>query len=173
MDLETDSETMETKHCPTCNLDKAVDCFEFKDKQKQRRSSWCKSCTTEYKKKHYAKHRDTYLSASLIRNHQRRAERRQIVIEHLQSHPCVDCGENDPIVLEFDHRDPSTKINSISRLVSQFAPLDVLRTEIEKCDIRCANCHRRKTAKDGEFYLYMLDAEMEYAPRRPYRTSKS
>jgi hypothetical protein len=62
------------------------------------------------------------------------------------SHPCVDCGEADPIVLEFDHvRD--TKVNGISDLVYRNANLAVIQAEIDKCEVRCANCHRRVTVK--------------------------
>jgi len=60
-------------------------------------------------------------------------------------HPCIDCGEDDPIVLDFDHRDPREK----SFVLSDAPTLALAIKEIEKCDIRCANCHRRRTAKEG------------------------
>ena len=69
------------------------------------------------------------------------------MVGYLATHPCIDCGESDPIVLEFDHRNPSEKKDEISHMVSTAAPLSSLEAEIEKCDVRCANCHRRKTAK--------------------------
>jgi hypothetical protein len=59
----------------------------------------------------------------------------------------VACGEADPVVLEFDHRDPAEKAERVSRLVSIGCSLARLRAEIEKCDVRCANCHRRRTAQ--------------------------
>jgi hypothetical protein len=59
----------------------------------------------------------------------------------------VDCGENDPVVLEFDHRDPEQKVETICGLLRNLADNHTLLTEIAKCDVRCANCHRRKTAK--------------------------
>ena len=31
------------------------------------------------------------------------------LFEFLSSKFCVDCGEKDPIVLDFDHKDPSKK----------------------------------------------------------------
>jgi hypothetical protein len=36
--------------------------------------------------------------------------------------------------------------------------LNQVKNEIEKCDVRCANCHRRKTAKD--FNWYKLSSEV-------------
>jgi 5-methylcytosine-specific restriction endonuclease McrA len=57
---------------------------------------------------------------------------------------CVKCGEADPIVLDFDHIIPSTKqftlsSNNLSR------PEEELQAELSKCQLLCANCHRRKT----------------------------
>ena len=30
--------------------------------------------------------------------------------------------------------------------------LEVLKAEIAKCEVRCANCHRRKTSRDNGSY---------------------
>ena len=59
---------------------------------------------------------------------------------------CVLCGELDLAVLDFDHLDPSTKINSICKMYS--SSWKRIEAEIAKCQVLCANCHRRKTAKD-------------------------
>ncbi len=68
------------------------------------------------------------------------------LIGYLCAHPCVDCGENDVRVLQFDHTDPTTKEDNVSRLVKTSAWVRVL-DEIRKCAVRCANCHRIKTAE--------------------------
>lgn len=81
-----------------------------------------------------------------------RIRTRQQLLEFLSLHPCVDCGEKDPIVLEFDHRIPDKKFKQISRMLSGHYSWSTILKEIEKCDIRCANCHRRKTHKDGKFF---------------------
>jgi hypothetical protein len=71
-------------------------------------------------------------------------ERTLYLLEFFKTHPCVDCGERDPVVLEFDHlRDKSFAIGpSLSRRGWQ----DIL-DEMKKCEVVCANCHRRRTAK--------------------------
>jgi hypothetical protein len=56
-------------------------------------------------------------------------------------HPCVVCGNSDPIVLEFHHIDPSKKERGVSELYSY--KLESLIKEIEKCVVVCANCHKR------------------------------
>lgn len=68
----------------------------------------------------------------------------QFVLEYLMTHPCVDCGESAPVVLEFDHV-KGNKVSSISAMVSAGRAIAVIQAEISKCEVRCANCHRAKT----------------------------
>ena len=72
---------------------------------------------------------------------------RGYVQEYLSVHPCVDCGETDLRVLDFDHRDGVTKRQTISYMVKNAFSLESLQQEIAKCDVRCANCHRRRTSR--------------------------
>lgn len=64
--------------------------------------------------------------------------------QYLQTHPCVDCGEKDPVVLDFDHKNPDEKVDSISHLRHGRATWEDIWAEIQKCEVRCANCHRKK-----------------------------
>lgn len=75
---------------------------------------------------------------------ERRARVYAHITEYLTHHPCVDCGEPDPIVLEFDHVRGAKLFNlgDAVRLGYGIARID---EEINKCDVRCANCHRRVT----------------------------
>jgi hypothetical protein len=62
-----------------------------------------------------------------------------------RKHPCVDCGERDPVVLEFDHlRD---KVRNVSGMANACQPWAKIEAEIAKCEVVCANCHRRRTAR--------------------------
>jgi hypothetical protein len=64
---------------------------------------------------------------------------------YLRQHPCVDCRETDPVVLQFDHTGNDKRAN-VSDLLTDRAWPAVL-SEIEKCDVVCANCHHRRTAR--------------------------
>ena len=73
-----------------------------------------------------------------------RLERTRYLLEFFSEHHCVDCGESDPVVLEFDHlRDKSFATGA---KLAQFAWQTIL-DEIKKCEVVCANCHRRRTAQ--------------------------
>lgn len=70
---------------------------------------------------------------------------RGLLLAFLSKKECIDCGEKDPIVLEFDHRNSDEKFKIIGKMLSGHYSWQSIEKEIKKCDIRCANCHRRKT----------------------------
>jgi hypothetical protein len=74
-----------------------------------------------------------------------RTKIREALLSFLSTKQCIDCGETDPIVLEFDHKEPETKTRNVARFLSGHFSWESVSREIEKCDVRCANCHRRKT----------------------------
>jgi hypothetical protein len=82
---------------------------------------------------------------------------REYARAHLAENPCVDCGEADPNLLDFDHIDPSTKVLAVAELIRQGREADV-RIEVAKCEIRCANCHRRRTAREFKWHKVRLMA---------------
>src|SRR5439155_16799893 len=66
------------------------------------------------------------------------------VHQYLSAHPCVDCGEENIALLDFDHlRD---KTADVSSMIRDGASWELIAEEIAKCDVRCANCHARVTA---------------------------
>lgn len=77
---------------------------------------------------------------------------RDRVIEYFKKNPCVDCGDTRPVVLEFDHRDPKTKEYNVAELLQNAYPWEKIKKEIDKCDVRCANCHQRKTSIGNNYY---------------------
>lgn len=98
----------------------------------------------EYHRIWYAKNRDKRIKQIRACNDRLKERNRQFVFEYLNSHPCVDCGEDDPIVLEFDHVRGKKYLDVC--IVSRWgASLKKLQSEIDKCEVRCCNCHRRVT----------------------------
>ena len=76
--------------------------------------------------------------------HRRRARHRDL-LDELRQQPCAGCSEAFPLVcMEFDHRDPSMKNGVVSQMTARVGIAKLIE-EISKCDIVCANCHRKRT----------------------------
>lgn len=140
------SATTGTRRCARCGMFKPIDEFALKGRSSGTRRSYCRPCSADYGRSHYQHHRAQYIARARSRRPLERKRVRNLVSEYLATHPCVDCSERNPVVLEFDHRDHVAKSHDVSRLVSSGSWAAVLR-EIAKCEVRCANCHRLRTAR--------------------------
>ncbi len=78
----------------------------------------------------------------------------RFLYEHLQRSGCVDCKCADLAVLDFDHEGP--KRFNVTRGAWNGFGLARLSEEIEACAVRCANCHRRKTAERGRHRRWIM-----------------
>ena len=58
---------------------------------------------------------------------------------------CNRCPETDSRCLDFHHKDPTNKINNVANLV-RHSSFETLKREIDKCEVLCANCHRKETS---------------------------
>jgi hypothetical protein len=105
-----------------------------------------KSQNVEYQKLYYLKYKEKYLEGQ----RKRRDYKRDLLIEVKSKAKCKICGENNPICLDFHHRDQSKKIATVSSIVHHYGVKKVME-EIAKCDILCANCHR-KTHAEGTLW---------------------
>jgi hypothetical protein len=152
-----------TQVCSTCNAILPLTQFNWRNKEVGTRHTICKRCHAEYRRRHYLENLEKYKAKARKWDKDHKAELKQkaqkFVFEYLLEHPCVDCDESDPIVLEFDHV-RGEKLATISYLVS-VCNIEKIQTEIEKCDVRCANCHRRRTAEVGGWFLVGLYAEYQ------------
>lgn len=140
------------KLCSTCKKEKTEDEFNFKMKSENIRQSQCKACTRLLIKNHYNNNRSYYLLKARRRNKNLRDKINTFLCNYLLEHPCVDCKEQDITVLEFDHKGLVSKVNTISYLARIQRPIQEIKAEIDKCEVRCANCHKRKTAKDFNWF---------------------
>jgi len=68
----------------------------------------------------------------------------------------MDCGEDDPIVLEFDHLPEFEKKFNISHAISgSTRSWRLIKSEIDKCEVVCSNCHKRRTARRGNYKKHL------------------
>lgn len=75
--------------------------------------------------------------------------------EKIRRSCCVDCGKivtpASCVAFDFDHVDLDSKVASVSHLCNKLRPLEDIKNEMDKCVLRCCNCHRIKSRLLGEF----------------------
>jgi hypothetical protein len=133
------------KRCPNCGHIKPWSEFSSRQTGEFLPVSYCRRCQRAYCKDHYRKNRGAHNLGRHVRARGERKAMREFLWQYLEAHPCIDCGERDIVVLEFDHV-KGQKEGDISVMVGRGASRERLQREIDKCVVRCANCHRRKTA---------------------------
>jgi len=74
----------------------------------------------------------------------RRTELRAWVNDRKAERGCADCGESDPACLDLHHRDDADKEMEVTEMVTHGYARENLRAEMDKCDVLCANCHRKR-----------------------------
>ena len=114
----------------------------------------CKICSRLRSRLYYAECGEVH-KQNVIKHNRINAEiNRKEMILYLRKHPCVDCGYSDPRALEFDHV-REVKRSNISAMLTGYSWKSIL-TEIQKCDVRCGNCHQVKTAIERNYYTERL-----------------
>ncbi len=136
------------KKCSKCKIDKPLSEFNWKIRD-VKRAVHCRECSRKYIRNHYESNKSYYLRKAKKRNIVIRKAAKEYIGNYLSTHPCIDCAESDILVLEFDHRDRKSKGGFVGVMVNNNATLKKVIEEISKCDVRCANCHRRKTEKEN------------------------
>lgn len=114
---------METKICTKCGRELSIDQYYWRDKKAGKRRSECKDCHNKYVKQKYQ-------------------ERKENIDDLKSSLKCAKCGDSRFYVLDFHHKDPKEKDNTIARLTANQASEERLNQELQKCICLCANCHR-------------------------------
>jgi hypothetical protein len=103
----------------------------YKDKKDQAAAS----------KRHYEANKKKIKKRSYLRNKSQRRKAKEYIDAIKSISKCIDCGETNPLVLDFDHV-RGKKIMCISNMVRNSYSIETIKKEIDKCEIRCANCHR-------------------------------
>jgi hypothetical protein len=132
------------RRCGRCGETKPVESLNWRRKERGQRDNVCRPCRAVYKHEHYSANKLRYIAQARERKRGLALERTEWLLHYFETHPCLDCGESDAVVLEFDHRrDKEFNIGG----VLPYRNWEMILTEIEKCDVVCANCHRRRTAR--------------------------
>lgn len=146
------------KRCSRCREVKSEGDFQRNRSSKDGLQDQCKVCRRETDQRSYANRSEEQKARYKEQDRQAALRNVEFVFQFLQSHPCVDCGESDPVVLEFDHV-RGNKTGDVANLVRSGRKWETILVEIEKCEVRCANCHRRVTAQRLGRRRYILGLE--------------
>jgi hypothetical protein len=139
-----------------CKTLKPLEDFAINRSKSDGRSSMCKICKKAYNHEYYDRTKDRHNPGRAARREEVKNEVRQKVYEYLRVHPCVDCGESDVVVLDFDHQ--RDKKLDVSQMIHNSVCWERVRAEIEKCEVVCANDHRRRTAAKFGWWRAMMVA---------------
>lgn len=127
---------METKTCSKCGEIKSLEFFALSKTGTNGRAAECKQCHKERDRIHFEKNKRKILDQT----QQWRKKSSEWFAEYKKTLKCEICGENHPSVIQFHHKDPSIKKESISLMYWKVNKEKVME-EIEKCSVLCANCH--------------------------------
>lgn len=130
---------MNNKICSKCKIEKDIDEFPFKNKEKNVRHSACKECWKEIRKKSYNKDK------KITRDRNKRNKNKNVewYREYKSNLKCNRCPENHIAYLEFHHSDSEKKEFNVLTLIRSTYSIKKILIEIEKCEVLCANCHRK------------------------------
>lgn len=132
---------------------KPVEDYAWRRIERGQRHNYCRPCHADYKREHYLANKQRYVDTAARRRERVVRDRVEYLIEFFKDNPCTDCGESDPLVLEFDHLgEKSFNVGKGLRDRNWQSVLD----EIAKCEVVCANCHRRRTARRRGFIKVVL-----------------
>ena len=144
---------VEEQVCNQCKISKSIEDFFWNcNKSKKAKRKVCILCLRLRNQNWYKKNSKVHI----LKAKHRKDRNREFIHEYKVAHSCIQCGESDPLVLDFDHRDPSKKSFGICDSVHNGRSLEKIQEEIDKCDMLCANCHRRKTAKQLRYFSYKV-----------------
>ncbi|WP_136708579.1 hypothetical protein [Agromyces sp. H66] len=133
------------KICSTCRQTLERSHFNVRTASPDGLQSVCRTCNAARARRYYAENLEKHRRAVAARVAKTRAAHLDRIGEYLLGHPCVDCGETDIRVLDFDHRDGAEKDAEVMRLAKAAYSWQRVMAEIAKCDVRCRNCHAKVT----------------------------
>lgn len=128
-----------TKICPQCKIEKNVKEFGKNKTRKDGYQHSCRKCRKIYIRNHYIKNKQSYLD----RNKKIDIKIRKMITEIKIKSKCIECNENHPAVLDFHHINEKEKKFTISQWKPKGKGLLQILKEIKKCEVLCANCHRK------------------------------
>lgn len=143
------------KLCKKCKLVRDTSFFRPNKSKKDGLQHYCIECDKEFQRAWYQCNKEEAKRKASAISREKHKVVKQFLIQQLEGKSCNTCGETDLLVLEFDHlKDKSFDIGQ-----AHWKSEEELLEEISKCQILCANCHRRKTHEQMNTYKWRYSQE--------------
>lgn len=143
--------SQDLKVCTICKDPKLLSDFNNKKSSVDGKQPQCRECGKKKSKDYYNYNKEFHKSEILKRKKKQIQINRQFVYGYVKSNGCLDCPEKEPCCLDFDHV-RGEKRENISIMINSGFSLQSIKDEIDKCELRCSNCHRKRTSKDQGWY---------------------
>lgn len=144
------------KVCKTCEEEKDIEQFYVVHRHNNCRRSDCISCVSTKQKAAYIKRCEAQGKVKKDKKViVKKNYNRQKFYDLMKTKSCMDCQESNIACLQFDHRDRANKNFNIADGVCTKA-WSLVEEEIKKCDVVCANCHMKRTAKQFNWYKNLV-----------------
>ena len=134
-----------TKVCISCGIKKSVEHFDVRKDKSDGRRNQCRLCRKGVNKSYYDENSEVMKRQISAARKIRRLDNSYKLGDYLANHPCIDCGEGDIRVLDFDHTGLVKKRYDVTLMLRNGFSWSSIQAEIEKCEVRCRNCHAIKT----------------------------
>lgn len=129
--------------CRGCQQEKPDEEFAWRNRERGIRLKLCRACKRAYNKVWYRENEGTHKIAVVATKQAIRDRNRRWLDDFKAKLSCVNCGEADPCCLDFHHREPEGKERALSDAIRRGWSIERLLEEVAKCDVLCANCHRK------------------------------
>lgn len=117
-------------YCSACQQDKPQEDFCKDSRGRDGLSYACRTCSSDRARRYRDKR------VALMRRHKER--------------PCSDCEETWPApAMHFDHVPNRGEKRAAVAALAKVGDIDIMLSEMDKCDVVCANCHAIRTKERG------------------------
>lgn len=112
-------------------------CSTCKEQPSLSYATYCRKC--------HSKRQSKYHKQTEYKQDKRRVKEIRFLVKQGKEIPCMDCGVQHPwYVMDYDHIRGKKSFN-LSISAQRRYGLNKIKEEIAKCDVVCANCHRKRT----------------------------
>lgn len=123
------------KQCTRCLQTKPTVEFNRSSRNLDGRHAYCRDCQKAHYRSNIVRHK-----ANVARSRKLRKDEAHTIVAARFSGGCVDCGTSDMRVLQFDHV-RGDKVDTVSSMIRRGRSIRSIVAEMDKCEVRCANCH--------------------------------